>query len=421
MINPLACLIRIACVACCVATSTAAFAEDVPTKKIELGGELRLRGETLVNLNSFMPGRTAVEDDAFVLLRARIHLDAKPIAGLRVFIQPQFSRTFAQEESTIANGTALDDLDLHQAFLDLPAIGGSPLSLRLGRQEFAYGDGRLVGDFGWSNIGRSFDAVKATLKFDHAWVDGFASWIQRVGGNQYFGGLYGHVDLTDTLAEEPYALVLVDNDGGAGGGRLAVYTLGNRFVGTLGPWDFGIEAALQSGKSGGNTIFAYAGHGRGGYTFDTGWKPRLGVEYSLASGDSSPGVGRVTTFNNLFPTNHDKYGYMDVVGWRNIHDASASFQCVPFKNFTTSLQYHAFLLAQPADGLYQASGAQVRAGAAGASRFVGHEVDLLAKYKLNQYANFLVGYSYFRAGKFLADTGTKRDAHFAYAQTQVSF
>jgi len=33
-------------------------------------------------------------------------------------------------------------------------------SLKIGRQELIYGDERLIGAFGWNNIGRVFDAAK---------------------------------------------------------------------------------------------------------------------------------------------------------------------------------------------------------------------------------------------------------------------
>ena len=147
----------------------------------------------------------------------------------------------------------------------------------------------------------------------------------------------------------------------------------------------------------------------------------MGLEYDIASGDSNPTGGTVKTFNNLIPTNHDKYGAMDFVGWRNIHNPRLSFSIQPVKGLMTALDYHAFFLMNPEDGLYRASGARMRTGAAGASRFVGQEIDLLAKYKWNQWASFLAGYSYFVAGDFFADTGAKKNAHFFYAQTTVLF
>ncbi|OGQ21415.1 MAG: hypothetical protein A3C46_08485 [Deltaproteobacteria bacterium RIFCSPHIGHO2_02_FULL_44_16] len=397
------------------------FAEvEVKEEKLFVGGELRLRNENQINFASFVPSRASVDDDAFVLLRARMSLRAKPVDAVQLFLQPQFSRTFAQEESTVANGTAIDDLDLHQAYVDLN-IKETPLLFRLGRQELLYGDERLIGNFDWSNVGRSFDAIKMRLQWKKYWIDTFASWIQRAGGNQYFGGVYGHIDLHDALSAETFALLLRDNDGGLGGGALTLYTLGTHFFGHVSSWDYALQHAFQVGTSGNSSVFAYAGHLHGGYTFDVRVKPRVGVEYNIASGDDDPANGKVKTFNNLFPTNHNKYGYVDLVGWRNIHNPRLSFGIKPLASLQLLLDYHLFFLMEPADGLYQASGAQLRAGNANASRFVGHEIDFLAKYAWNEYADFLVGYSLFKTEQFFSDTGLGKTAHFFSLQTTARF
>lgn len=389
--------------------------------RLRMGGELRIRSETTLDFAAFVPARTPVDDDSFVLLRVRPFLESYPIKYIRIFIQPQYSRAFAQEESTVANTLNVDDFDLHQGFVDFHGLAEDHLLIRLGRQELAYGDERLIGAFGWSNIGRSFDAAKIRAYWDKFWIDAFAAWIQRMGGNQYLFGLYAHWDVFEWLTWEPYVLTLRDNDGGVGGGSLTVVTVGDRLVGKSGNWDYGLEGAVQFGKSGGNNMLAYAGHARGGYTFDIAWKPRIGLEANVASGDSAPTTGRVKTFNNLFPTNHGKYGYMDVMGWRNMFNPRFSFSVKPVKGLKLSLDYHAFFLLETADGMFQASGARVRAGAAGVSRYAGSEIDLFFKYKWNKYASFLGGYSFFKSGSFLSDTGLSKDAHFLYVQTKVYF
>lgn len=391
--------------------------------KVSLGGELRLRNENQIRYNPIAGG---VDDDSFVLLRARPHLEAKPTEGVRIFLQPQFSRIFAQEESTIANngdaGNANNVFDLHQGYLDLNKIG--IVSLRLGRQELAYGDERLIGAFGWSNIGRSFDAGKIRLEWDKVWVDVFASWNERAGGNEYFGGVYSSWKVRPDMTLDLYALTLRDNDGDGAAGvtALTLETIGARWAGSLldKRLDYNVESALQVGKTHPNTHFAYAEHAALGYTFDAPWKPRLGIEYNMASGDD-PTTAKVERFNNLFPTNHDKYGYIDFFSWRNMHDVSIPLSAKPMEGLKLELAYHLFLLPEPADGVFRASGARMRAGVAGASSLAGHEVDLFAKYTANKYLSFLGGYSLFKGGSFFGDTGTNGTAHFLYAQTQASF
>lgn len=394
--------------------------------RVSLGGELRLRSETQLDYADIAGG---VDNDSFILLRVRPHLDARPVDGLRIFIQPQFSRAFAQEESTIANnnddGNPNNVFDLHQGFASWEKIAGSIVTVTVGRQELIYGDERLIGAFGWSNIGRSFDAGKVRLAWEDVWVDGFAAWNEKGAGNEYFGGLYSGWKIRDDMTLDTYGLFLHDNDGDANPAvtGLALGTVGARFAGTAlsrDQWDYNLEAAVQFGKTKPNNHLAYAGHAATGYTFDASWKPRLGVEYNFASGDD-PGTAKVERFNNLFPTNHDKYGYIDFASWSNLHDIVASASVKPVKGLMLKLDYHLFLLPEPETAMFRASGAVLRAGAAGASSLAGHEVDFLTKYTLNKWVNFLLGYSFFRGGSFFSDTGTNGTAHFLYGQAAASF
>lgn len=392
-----------------------------PKESFQFGGSVRFRSENLYHFNSFTPARSAGTKDSFVLMRLRPQVSVQPTEEIRFFVQPQISRTFAQEESTVANGNNIDDFDLHQGYVDF-FLPGERASLRLGRQELSYGNERLLGAFGWSNVGRSHDGVKVRGEWDSFWIDSFFSWIQRSAGNQYLAGSYGHWAPTDKMIYEPFFLFWTDRDGGAGGRPVELYTMGDRLVLKSGRWESDWDGGLQLGQSAGKNVLAFFGHAAGSYTFDTATsKPRVGLEYNIASGDKTPNGGSVRGFNQLFPTNHDKYGFMDLVGLRNIHNLRGSLSLSPKEKWKIGFDYHAFFLFHPEDGLYQASGAQVRAGASGASRFAGQEGDLLLQYQWNSHADFLLGYSVFLAGDFLGDTGVKKNAHFLYAQTVVSF
>ena len=397
--------------------ATTLFAEEADNK-VKLGGELRLRNENYLNQQKIVGG--TVDDDAMVLLRGRINVDATPVEQVHVFLQPQFSRTFAQEGSTVANGTAIDDLDLHQAFVEFLKINESGFSVKAGRQELYYGDARLVGNGAWTNVGRNFDALKLRYAGEKFWVDAFGSWVVKSGPNQYFSGLYGSYTGWAKHSIDPYLFYLHSNAGSPAADKLKLATPGVRFVGSHEAWDYGAEAALQLGKSEPNNALAYAGHAHGGFTFEQSWKPRLGAEYNFASGDKVS-TSKHELFNRLFPTNHTKYGLMDLVGWRNIHDMSINFSAKPNEKWLVGTEYHLFMLPEVANGLYRDNGTLLRAGAAGSSRLAGHEVDLTAQFIWNKYADFLLGYSFFKTGKFFSDTGSSGLMHFAYLQATAKF
>src|SRR5437667_11294105 len=94
-----------------------------------------------------------------------------------------------------------------------------------------------------------------------------------------------------------------------------------------------------------------------GSTFSGTWpNARLGLEYAFASGDSNPFDGKHETFENLFPTNHKFYGYMDFISLQNIHDARGILQLKPHSQLSLAVEGHGFWLANTHDSFYSASG-----------------------------------------------------------------
>ena len=165
---------------------------------------------------------------------------------------------------------------------------------------------------------------------------------------------------------------------------------------------------------------------RAGHTWENlKWKPRLGLEYSFASGDTDPNDDKDESFLNLFPTNHKFSGYMDFFARKNIHNPVGSLKFAPAPKLTVRLDGHGFWLASNEDAWYRANGvAQVRPfspAAAEAETFVGTELDLTVGYTVHRALKFLFGCSHFFAGPYLQDTGSSDDADFAYAQMIIGF
>ncbi|MFO1464413.1 MAG: alginate export family protein [bacterium] len=383
--------------------------------KVKVGGEFRTRLEARINddLNS-----AASDDDTFVLLRTRIYLDLNPMSYVRLYAMFQDSETLGQNTSALIKTP--DRHKFYQGWVFLKNAGPFSTSLKMGRQEFVYGDARLVGNNNWNNLGRSFDGAVVRLENSDFWLDLFGSRIHPNGKENQFAGAYAQWKKFPQGELEAYALYLHGSKSGLGNGSLSIATIGSRIKGKFKKnYDYGFEGAYQTGDSAGNLVSAFATHLHLGYTFPLSFKPRVGIEYNFASGDDNPKTGTVTTFNNLFPTNHDKYGYMDLFSWKNLHDFRFSFDTQPLEWFKTKLDYHAFLLPDPANGVFLANGTQYRAGVPGASHFAGQELDLLFTFKPWKYVDALVGYSVFFPGAFFKDTGSSDTSQFFY--TQVSW
>ena len=104
-------------------------------------------------------------------------------------------------------------------------------------------------------------------------------------------------------------------------------------------------------------LSAFAAHAGVGYTFDAGWLPRIGLAYNYGSGDGDPTDGDIETFQNLFPTNHKFYGYMDLSSLQNLHDIRLAYTIKPTNTSMIALEGHTHFLDRTSDYWYNIAGA----------------------------------------------------------------
>jgi len=212
--------------------------------------------------------------------------------------------------------------------------------------------------------------------------------------------------------------------GPSGSRKLNELTSGIRLKGDkVNNFDYTLEYAYQSGEFGSQDINAYALILQAGYTLsDIPWTPRLGLEWDFATGDEDSTDNERNTFDNLWPTNHLHYGYMDLVSLQNINAYRFTADIKPSKKLTLQADYWVFYLDETTDAAYNAGRGQLRAAKPGAtSGLLGSEIDLLVKYGLNKNVSLLGGVSHFFAGKFLAESGANDDADYFYLQSALKF
>jgi hypothetical protein len=306
--------------------------------------------------------------------------------------------------------------DLRQAFVDVGAAK-APVAARLGRQEIVFGDQRLVGHAGWLNAGRTFDAARVTVRSKVAQIDLFAASVVRIlddefdrsgNGNRFAGAYVSSGRILPLGTAEPYLFWRRDvnqrSETGAFG-PLGQVTTGTRLVGKLpARLDYNVEMDLQRGSLGPDSVRAWAGHWQVRKTLPGTKTPHVTGEYNYASGDANPSDGIRGTFDQLYPTAHDKYGLADQVGWRNIHHVRAGFDVSPIKATPIAVSYHSYWLAQARDALYAASGAALaRVPGGAASARVGQELDVQVSRPLFPQLALTAGYSHLFAGPFLKE------------------
>ncbi|HSJ01137.1 MAG TPA: alginate export family protein, partial [Verrucomicrobium sp.] len=401
----------------------------------------RLRFEYRENNFDFNDGVDSLTDDSWLLQRARVGIKVSPTDYLSFYVQGQSSLELDSDrpnEPGVMGAEGDDAIDLRQAYVK---IGPKDFNVTIGRQILSYGDERMIGSFDWNNLGRTFDAVKLHYGTKDWNVEAFASSVvvpdsdefnlsdlfdgNDTGRNQIFSGVYLSTaalcplgSTTDFYVLHLHEEYLV--------GDTNFFTLGTRVkadVTKTGGWDYETEMAVQFGEVKDKDLSAFAGHWGAGYVWTkSAWKPRLFAEYNFATGDSNAADGEVETFQNLFPTNHKFYGYMDFFSWQNLHNPAVSFSVQPTKTVKMQLDYHAFFLADTNDAWYRANGVTaVRPVKSSASKFVGTELDFTTTWKATKNVSFLAGYSHFFSGDYAKATGASDDADFVYVQATFDF
>jgi hypothetical protein len=428
--------------------------------------EERIRAEIRENNRDFDSSINDDNDDSWLLNRFRLGLAVKPVSWLKLYAQTQDAREGFSDRSNIpgVRGAEGDDVfDLRQLSILLGDPKTFPVTLTLGRQLLNYGDNRLVADSKWGNFGRSFDAAKIRYEQTEFWIDAFIARPVQIKRHEFddsdaadnFGGVYFSTTLVPKQTTDFYFFYRdkddnqpdldptnrIDPQGTWNGPAARFATIGARVKSTpdkLNGWDYTAEAAYEVGEvfqtDRNSTQFdlnAFALHLSGGYTAkELPWKPRFGLEYDFATGDSNPNDSNSESFQNLYPSNHEKYGFMDEFSWRNIHDARAQFNVKPIKKLDLEFDYHAFWLANTHDFWYRSNGISTLrtrtpdgrdVRTIGAGNFAGHEIDLTVTYECTKNVKVQAGYSHFFAGDYLSDTGADSDADFGYVMTTFSY
>src|SRR5688500_9497937 len=330
---------------------------------------LRVRGEFRERMEGFDSlGFTEGRDDLYWLSRFRFNATVTPSKFLSFQAQVQDARV--AKKTVGPTGTPFKaPFDLRTGFADVGSATG-PVAVRVGRQELVYGEQRLVGHVSWLNAARTFDGAKVTLRSKPLQVEAFATSVVRIldgafdksGNGNRFAGAYATTGTLIPLGSvEPYMFWRRDvNLRGETGnvGDLKQTTVGIRAVGKLpARLDYGIEMALQRGSLGTEDLEAWAGHWQLRASLPGPGVVKLTGEYNYASGDANPADGVRGTFDQLYPTPHDKYGLADQVGWKNIHHLRAGLEVRPHPRLALGGGYHSFWLASGTDALYSAGNA----------------------------------------------------------------
>jgi Alginate export len=399
---------------------------------LSFGGEARLRFESYEN-EFFRTSPNA--DNAYLLQRYLFHADYHPTSWLRIFGQLQSSL-----ESGRTGGPRpidRDTIDLHQLFADLVGHVGKneQLTFRVGRQEMAYGSGRLIAPREGPNVRRAFDEVRVLYKQPAMSVDAFfASPVEidpepfnddNIHGT-YFWGVYATMPFRPLpgIRADFYYLGLIDPNvrfaqGAPIPGREECHTIGARFFGTLGHWDINDEIMYQFGDFESGDVSAWSIATDHGYTF-TGCsgQPRLGLRVAVASGDDSASDNDLQTFNPLF-VRGDYFTEAGLLSPQNFIDVFPSLRLKFTPKWSAELGCDIHWRENLGDGVY-GPGFPLYRGNRDLARFVGTEFVVGTAWQVTRHLTLSGSYSHFFAGQFIRQNGGD-DASFVGIWTTFRF
>ena len=398
-------------------------------KWVRIGFEHRFRAESYTGLRY-----NDNNDDHWVLSRLRMNLTLLPSSWWSFTFQGQDARIFFKENPA---GTApyTNQTDLKLAFTDFGDVAKGRIALRVGRQELGYGEERILGIGNWGATGRSFDAAKLTLRKGPLQLDLFAASVvvqlerglsHHTPGNNLHGAYLKWNNALPGISIEPYFLWRVGTGRGdvpRGTGHLDRRVTGLRATGKLPRnFDFTTEFVYQAGTVGASAIQANGVYSMLRHTFtQPKWTPRWIVEFNHASGDKTPGDGKSGTFDQIYPTAHEKTGLADQVGWQNIYHLATGFDFVPRRRLLLRSTVRTWYLSEARDGVYTTGGTLMYRDLTGnAGKHVGEEVDVVGVYTFAPHYVSL-GYGHIFPGEFLKHFGNGASLNYVYLNVGYRF
>jgi|WetSurSiteA1Bulk_404760.scaffolds.fasta_scaffold03534_4 hypothetical protein len=392
-----------------------------PGISVSFGGEVReqLRYYNHVNFGDVDSGVS--DRDLYLQQRYMLHTNIQVHRFLRFFVQ--FNSCRATGKNTETPQTDRDDLGVMQVFADLNMHVPSALRLRLGRQEFLYGQDRMLGLRDGPTVRQTFDGARLTLAtkkvagdlffvvpvsyepgiFDNTWRTHeyvLASyWIlplpkDRALDFYYFGVQFHNSTYANDTADENR------------------HSLGIRLSKGSGSFTYDAEFTCQFGQFGQQDIRAWQLASQISYSWQQyWWRPRLSVREGLYSGDREPADGTINTFRPVSTKSpvHDMIG----AGSANLLILAPEAEITLSSKLVFTMRYMAFWRLSGNDGVYPPDVRKMLRGTDVSGAELGKEISRGATaefmYTPNKHVVIWIYYGYLLAGEYIRNTGSGRN------------
>ncbi|MBS1705151.1 MAG: alginate export family protein [Armatimonadetes bacterium] len=384
-----------------------AIANQIKDAEWKISGDYRSRYERRIERDFTGAHR---DSEANLLQRARVTFDWKSKSGVSATAQYQYAHSLMWRPT-------LNKSDENSQLTLLNAKSTNSEGVwTVGRQRINLNDERLVGSSDWTNVGRSFDAVR----FQSKRFSAFAAKLGTADAHSRNARLIG-LSADSNLGSTNF-LYKADNDGS---GDVRIYTLDQVARVNLGKGVLQAEAAVQTGRNKGKNHSAWAYH----VGYDLPVTPKLNVLLEMNSASGGTSGSTVRTFDNLYPTNHKFFGVMDLMSWKNINHTMVTVNYKATKNMDMKVRLATATLRDPKDYWYAANGKPNTSNGSGlrdltgvAGRNLGNEADFELVYRRTSTDTISAGVAMFLPGHFVKSlAGDGKTQKFLYVQYAVRF
>jgi hypothetical protein len=382
--------------------------------QLSLGGEWREQYQSYEHLNfGEVPADFITASPHQIMHRIMFHANLTYKKSFRLFAQLNNTARFLNPNPITSQ---LDEnlLSIHQFFLDTH-IQGNWL-LRLGRQEYAWGQERFVATKEGPNTRQPF--YGATLKYvsQRTKLDIFTSnpikmnpgVFDDVRSSEIFSGMYfAQASSKSRRNIELYYFNLQSNlrEYMFKKGFENRHTFGARIFSTLGPWNYDIELAKQTGSFESLAISAFMA------VWDFNLSPiqhfYLGFSGNFAQGDQSNSDSELNTFNTLYA--RPPFGQTVSLNIANTVNISPYFRYQHSNKWLATLRGSFISRESSADGIFTPNMTPLRPilgkKIVSDARQVGNIFALDANYFPTKNLSLQVEVGYCVAGDYMSDTG----------------
>jgi len=347
-------------------------AEETVAPKLSFGGDIRIRGQFLAN-NTDLSSRADLNDDKEQYFRHRTRLWIKGeleegyTAYVRLAVEPRWGHPDYAYNDSLPDATKpewTNHLIIDNSYIEAKNFLGTPVTLKIGRQDMSYGEGFLILEGTPADGSRTiyFDAIKLSGGFGDTSADLFTAKIDEGAyNNQDDEDLYGLYITNKSLKDqtiEVYGLQREQRSIGTVAKPLkhnSTTAIGVRATGkAIENLSYAVELAKEFGKydKAGADMDRKATGGLANLTYAMPQVPtqpsvKLGAYYT--SGDKSGTEDKYEAWDGFY-SEFPKYGYGDILAnltkidgdegtWTNHMIYELDVKATPLPKMTTSLGF----------------------------------------------------------------------------------